>query len=456
MSRLLAAVFSDLASHTVQWSRTSNDAMVRLLSDYRRLAEGLASQHGCLHRNFTGDGHLFLFENPDAAIQFAVRLVEAWQARADGAPMRVGCHFGECVALESDAWVGRGIALAKRVESAAAPNSLYVTESVLSIVDLPLYAFEEAGSHVLKGDHLPSRTLYRITAIAADGAAPQEMTAERWFLRGVGLAGGAEEAECYRNALRLRPDYPEAHNNLAVLLREAGELVAAAEHYRQALALRPDYPEAHYNYGLLLDRTGRASGARQRYEEALRLRPDYPEAHHALANLLKSRGEAPAALAHYREALRIRPVYPEAHNDLAIALEDSGRPEEAETHYREALRQCPSYKEAHYNCALLLEGLGRPAEARGHYEEALRLWPDYPEARNNLAVLLHTQGELDEAAGHYQRAIALRPNDPEVHHNYALLLEATGRGGEAARHFGIARELAPDSERFRSVLDTPG
>lgn len=455
MSRLLAAVFSDLESHTVQWTRTSNDAMVRLLSDYRHLAEGLASQHGCLHRNFTGDGHLFLFENPDAAIQFGFRLLAAWRTR-EGAPMRVGCHFGECVALEADAWVGRGIALAKRVESAAAPNSLYVTESVLSIVDLPLYAFEEAGGHALKGDHLPSRTLYRITALAAEGdAPPQEMTAERWFLRGAGLAGGPEEAECYRKALRLRPNYPEAHNNLAVLLRESGDLVAAAEHYRQALALRPDYPEAHYNYGLLLDRTGRTAGARQRYEEALRLRPDYPEAHHALANLLKSRGEA-AALGHYREALRARPVYPEAHNDLAIALEDAGRPEEAEAHYREALRQSPTYKEAHYNFALLLEGLGRPEEARRHYEEALRLWPDYPEARNNLAVLLHTCGELEAAAEHYRRAVGLRPNDPEVHHNYALLLDATGRAEEAARHFAVARELAPEAERFRSVLDTPG
>ncbi len=470
MSRLLAAVFTDLESHTLQWSRTPNELMVKLLSEYRHLAEGLASQYGSLHRNFTGDGHLFLFENPDAAIQFGFRLLKGWSSGAPSAasqevnvPMRVGCHFGECVSLENDAWIGRGIALAKRVESAAAPNTLYVTESVLSIIDLPLYTFEEAGGHALKGDHLPSRTLYRITSISEEGLlsrAPHGMTAERWFLRGVGLAGaagkeGLAEADCYRNALRLRPNYPEAHNNLGVILREAGDLVTAAEHYREAIQFRPDYPEAHYNYGLLLERTGRANGAKQRYEEALRLRPDYPEAHHALANLLKSRSDLQGAVHHYQEALCLRPVYPEAHNNFAIALEDVGEVQKAEEHYREALQQCPTYKEAHYNYALLLETLGRTVEARQHYEDALRLWPDYPEAHNNLAVLLHIVGEVEEAAEHYRKAIKLRPNDAEVHYNYALLLKATGQSNEGAKHFRIAQELVPDSEKFQSVLNTP-
>ena len=47
----------------------------------------------------------------------------------------------------------------------------------------------------------------------------------------------SEEVECYRQALRLRPNYPEAHNNLAIL-------------YAEALRLWPQYPEGHYNYGI--------------------------------------------------------------------------------------------------------------------------------------------------------------------------------------------------------------
>ena len=58
-------------------------------------------------------------------------------------------------------------------------------------------------------------------------------------------------------ALRLRPDYPEAHTNLAILLHSRSDLEGAANHYAEALRLRPDGPETHYNYGLLLKARGR-------------------------------------------------------------------------------------------------------------------------------------------------------------------------------------------------------
>ena len=51
------------------------------------------------------------------------------------------------------------------------------------------------------------------TALAERPA--ETLSAEDWFLKGVGLAAAvscSEEAECYRQALRLRPNYPEAHN----------------------------------------------------------------------------------------------------------------------------------------------------------------------------------------------------------------------------------------------------
>ena len=455
----------------MQWSRISHERMVQLVSEYRHLAEWMASQHGCLHLNFTGDGHLFLFENPDAGIQFGVRLIQSWRrgepfAIAQGMPpipLRIGCHFGECVPLENDAWIGRAISLAKRVENAALPDAVFATEGVLSVIDLPLYTFEDAGPHSLKGDHLATRTLYRIISVQEEALlqrAPQDMTAEAWFLRGVSLGGpdadsGEEEAECYREALRLRQDYPEVHNNLAVLLRQRGELAGAAEHYREALKYRPNYPEAHYNYAILLEMTDSKAGAGKHYEEALRLRLDYAEAHHAYANMLKAKRDLPAAQRHYQDALRIRPAYAEAHNNYAILLEDMAEPMQAEAHYRKALELAPSYKEAHYNFALLLESLGRLAEARGAYEEAIALWPDYPEARNNLAVLLHLSGDFETAAEHYRAALKLRPNDPEVHYNYGLLLEACGEPEKSAFHLRTAKDLTPDSPAFKSVIETP-
>ena len=474
MQRYLAVLFSDLERHSVEWTRIPREKMVAIVAEYRYMAESLAGQYGCLYREWAGDGHMFLFESADAAAQFGLKLIEGWKIGSESLPalkdhphmpLRLGCHFGECTQLDGgEAWIGRGNAVAKRVEGEAEPDALFVTESVLDLLDLPLYEFEERGAHILKGDVLTARTLYRVLkfdASALESRPPEQLAAEDWFLKGVGLIGTArewsdEEADCYREALRLRPDYPEAHNNYAVLLRTRGEHGEAAKHYQEALRIRPDYPEAHYNYAALLHARGSTAGAAKHYREALRLRPDYVDAHHALANLLVARGEHAVAAEHYQEALRLRPDYPEGHSNYSLLLEQMGQLEEAVTHFREALRLAPGNAATHYNYALLLENRDDVIGAEEQYRAALRLWPDYGEAHNNLAILLQLRGDLAGAEGHYLQALRARPYDPETHYNYGLLLRAKGNAEGAERHFKNAYDLAPEVDVFRSALEGPG
>ena len=54
----------------------------------------------------------------------------------------------------------------------------------------------------------------------------------------------------YEQALRIKPDYAEAHNNLGIALVQAGRMQEAIGHYEQALRIKPDYAEAHYNLGM--------------------------------------------------------------------------------------------------------------------------------------------------------------------------------------------------------------
>ena len=444
--------------------------MVAAIAEYRYLAELLAGQYGCLYREWAGDGHMFVFESPDAAVRFGLRLIESWKigsaelpALSDipTLPLRLGCHFGECTRLDGDeAWVGRANSVSKRVESEAEPNTLYVTENVLDLIDLPLYTFVEVGPRKLRGDFVSQRTLYRLVEFdeQASAAKPEyELDAAAWFLRGVAMVGtdrewSDEEADCYRRALALRADYPEAHVNLAVLLNARGDSAQAAQHYREALTLRPADADAHYNYAVLLERRGSVAGAAEHLTEALRLRPTLVDAHHAYANLLAGRGDVLQAREHYEQAVSLRPDDSAAHVDYAILLERTGELDEATRHYQESLRLKPE-PAAHYNYALLLEARGEASTAELHYREALQHWPDYGEAHNNLAILLQLRGELGEAEQHYLAALEARPDDPEAHYNYALLLRARGDEDAALRHVRTAYELAPDVPTFRSALE---
>ncbi len=224
----------------------------------------------------------------------------------------------------------------------------------------------------------------------------------------------------YQQALRLKPDYAEAHNNLGAALREQGQLAEAVTQYQQALRIKPDYAEAHNNLGAALREQGQLAEAVTQCQEALRLKPDFAEAHNNLGNALWEQGQLAEAVARYQEALRLNPDYAEAHSNLGNALKEQGRLAEAVAQCREALRLEPDYAEAHLNLGNALKDQGQLTEAVARYQEALRLKPDYAEAHNNLGTVLHYQGQLAEAVSQYQEAHRLKPDYAEAHLNRAL------------------------------------
>jgi tetratricopeptide (TPR) repeat protein len=456
MGNYFAAVFTDLVRQSLAWERVPRTAMTAIIAEYRYLAQSLAVQYGRRHENFTGDGHLFLFESADVALHFGLKLIAYWKQRrrsllevhrAPDLPVRVGCHFGDCSRLsDADAWIGRAINVAKRVEAAAEPDSLYATQMILELIDLPFYDFSECGLRELKGDMVPQRPLYRILSVnetAMSERQVSELTAEDWFLKGVGFSNTAcpnirEEADCYRQALQLRENYPEAHNNLAIILKQTGDLDAAGSHYREALRLWPQYSECHYNYAILLEAMNDPTAARSHFESAIKYRPQYVDARLRYASFLALAGDTYEADRQYQEVLQARPAYPEAHNNYAVFLEHSGDMPAAKEHYAKAIELNPSYAEAHYNYAMLLER-SDPEAAMDHYKAALKILPAYLEAHNNLAVLLYESGDARGAEAHYRAALRIRPNDPATNYNLGLLLQAKGDEQAAQHHLEIAR-----------------
>lgn len=62
--------------------------------------------------------------------------------------------------------------------------------------------------------------------------------------------GALQQAEMsLREAVRLRPDYAEAHNNLGIVLAATGRLEEGIAHWRRALAIAPGFADAQRNLG---------------------------------------------------------------------------------------------------------------------------------------------------------------------------------------------------------------
>ena len=248
----------------------------------------------------------------------------------------------------------------------------------------------------------------------------------------------------YEQALALKPDYPEAHNNLGNALQAQGKLDDAVAQYEQALALKPDYPEAHNNLGNALQAQGKLDDAVAQYERALALKPDYPEAHNNLGNALQTQGKLDDAVARYEQALALKPDYPEAHNNLGNALQTQGKLDDAVARYEQALALKPDYPEAHNNLGNALQAQGKLDGAVARYEQALALKPDYPEAHNNLGNALQAQGKLDDAVARCEQALALKPDYPEAHNSLGNALQIQGKLDDAVARYERALALKPD------------
>jgi tetratricopeptide (TPR) repeat protein len=78
----------------------------------------------------------------------------------------------------------------------------------------------------------------------------------------------------YSRVAELKPDWPEAHNNLGVAWKKKGDFEKAAANFNRALALRPDYGEAWSNLGWIHAEEKKWPEARADFERALKSNPN--------------------------------------------------------------------------------------------------------------------------------------------------------------------------------------
>ncbi len=273
---------------------------------------------------------------------------------------------------------------------------------------------------------------------------------------------------CFTNASRLAPDEFRWRYFLGALLKERGELNAAAVELEQALELHPgDLPAGLHLARVELDR-GRLEAARALYRRLLAEDPELAAAHYGLGMIALAEKDPVAAIAHLERAASLDAKASAAHHALGTAYRRTGDLEKARHHLGLGGAERPRFADpllddlaslatgarVHLDQGMRAQQAGDLERAAAHFEKAAELDPENATARHNLGSVLGGLGRHAEALPHIERAIELDPKRRDTHFDRATALTRLGRLDEAAAAFERVLAIDPGDRlaRYRLAL----
>jgi tetratricopeptide (TPR) repeat protein len=135
-------------------------------------------------------------------------------------------------------------------------------------------------------------------------------------------AGRLQEAErLCEQILRVDANCVDALHLLGVIAGRAGRFDLAFDYLQAALKRKPDFAAAHNNLGNVFAHQQKLPEAVVSFRNAVRCNPDFAVAHSNLGTALCQLGQLDEAVASLQEAVRLSPDSVETRNNLSLAVE---------------------------------------------------------------------------------------------------------------------------------------
>jgi class 3 adenylate cyclase len=147
--RVLATVlFTDIVGSTERAAAIGDERWRDLLHAHHGLVRRELARYGGREVGTAGDGFLATFDSPARAIRCAVTAANA--VRGMGLEIRAGVHTGE-IEVTADNVQGIAVHIGARVAALAGGGEVVVSQTVKDLVAGSGFAFEDHGTHTLKG-----------------------------------------------------------------------------------------------------------------------------------------------------------------------------------------------------------------------------------------------------------------------------------------------------------------
>lgn len=200
-----------------------------------------------------------------------------------------------------------------------------------------------------------------------------------------------DEAESYcRQAIEMRPNYPESYNTLGIIEMKRTRYAEAEADFRQALEISPNFVVVYANLATALSFQGKADEAERVLERGAALGEGkldpviWTDALRGVAIAFVSAGNLQKALDNYNRAIYVSPNRADVRAEGARILFELKRYDEALALIQTSLQLQPADSRALNTYGAVLLALGRRAEAISVLEQAVKADPEFADAKSNL------------------------------------------------------------------------
>ena len=246
---------------------------------------------------------------------------------------------------------------------------------------------------------------------------------------------------------------PRIFSNYGTILKEEGDLPAAETYFHKAIKIRPNFAEAHCNLGNLLRELDKLEEAEIFTRKAIKINPNYAIANYNLGNILKDLERIEEAENFTRKAIKIDPNFAEAYFSLgsiyidkAIKLEDNSKFKIAKDYIYKAIKLKPNLHDAHIQIGAINLELGELKEAELSILKAIEIKPNIAISYLNLGNIYRKKGNLKKAEILYLKAINIDPSSSTYHKDLGINFIHRENFKAALQCLETAHNLSPEDK----------
>ena len=153
-------------------------------------------------------------------------------------------------------------------------------------------------------------------------------------------------------------------NNYGIALLDAQQYAASVQAFSEVAKLRPDYPDAYTNMAIVEIAWEKYADARPHLEKSLALAPGNARALYYRALVERNEGNLDRAIIDLQAVAKAFPRSRDAHRELGFSFYQLHKYEQARDEYLQVQSIDPDDLAAHYNLAILYRRLGLKDKAR--------------------------------------------------------------------------------------------